>query len=158
VSARSIEPAVRIRCGPEDDARCRAALERAGFAPERSLGWLVVRDADPDAVNDALVAGGARPRTAVRERIGKLVGWVLDHGGDLEARAVNVRTLVARVLEDGGLAARWTPRPDAALVAGARALHEDLMATGAGFVPWERFLALFCEARVSGPASRPGAG
>jgi hypothetical protein len=129
VSARSIEPAVRIRCGPEDDARCRAALERAGFAPERSLGWL-----------------------------GKLVGWVLDHGGDLEARAVNVRTLVARVLEDGGLAARWTPRPDAALVAGARALHEDLMATGAGFVPWERFLALFCEARVSGPASRPGAG
>jgi hypothetical protein len=139
---------VRIRCTPEDEARCRAALARAGFEPERSLGWLVVRGAAPDAVNEALVAGGALPRVAVRDRIGKLVGWVLDHGGELERRAVNVRTLVARVLEDGGLPERYAPRDDGALVAGARALHEDLMATGAGFLAWERFLDLFCRDRA----------
>jgi hypothetical protein len=141
------EAAVRIRCALEEEARCREALERAGFAVERSLTWLVVREADPDAVNEALAAGGARPRVAVRERIGRLVGWVLDHGEDLGGRGATLRTLVARVLEDGGLAARYAPREEAALLAGGRALHEQLMATGAGFVSWDRFLGLFCAER-----------
>ena len=141
------EPVVRIRCAEDDEPRCRAALERAGYAPERSLTWLVVREASPDQVNEALVAGGAHSRTAVRERIGKLVGWVLDHGGEVKGRAVNVRTLVSRVLEDGGLAARYAPRDDEALLAGARALHAYLMESGAGLVSWERFLAWFCAER-----------
>ncbi|HSN90590.1 MAG TPA: hypothetical protein VLS93_05140, partial [Anaeromyxobacteraceae bacterium] len=137
------EPTVRIRCAPEDEARCRAALGRAGLGAERSLTWLVVRDADPDAVNEALAAGGARPRVAVRERIGRLVGWVLDHGADLDGRAATLRTLVGRVLEDGGLLGRYAPAGEAALLAGARALQEHLMATGAGLLAWDRFVALF---------------
>jgi hypothetical protein len=141
------EPAVRIRCAPEDEARCRTALGRAGFEAERSLTWLVVRDADPDAVNVALAAGGAHPRVAVRERIGRLVGWVLDHGPDLGGRGATLRTLVSRVLDDGGLAARYAPREEAALLEGARVLHEHLMATGAGLLPWDRFVALFCVER-----------
>jgi hypothetical protein len=138
---------VRIRCAPEEEARCRAALERAGFAAERSLTWLVVRDADPDAVNEALAAGGARPRVVVRERIGRLVGWLLDHGPDLRGRGATLRALVARVLDDGGLAARWAPAEEAALLEGGGTLHEHLVATGAGFVPWGRFVELLCVGR-----------
>jgi hypothetical protein len=142
---------VRIRGADGDEARVRAALARAGLEAEPSLTWLVVRDASPDAVNEALAAGGAASRVAIRERIGKLVGWVLDRRGDFTGRAVNLRTLVVRVLEDGGLAARYAPRDEAALLAGAVALHAHLMATGAGFVSWERFLELFCAPRA--PAS-----
>jgi hypothetical protein len=140
------EPAVRIRCEPEDEPRCRAALARAGFEPERSLSWLVVRDASPDAVNDALVAGGALPRAAVRARIGQLIGWLLDKEGKLEGRGVNVTALVSRVLEEGGLAARYRPRPEQELLRSAAALHEHLMSTGAGFVSWDRFVDDFCDA------------
>jgi hypothetical protein len=141
------EPVVRIRCEPDDEARCRAALTRAGFEPERSLSWLVVRDASPDAVNDALVAGGAIPRVAVRARIGQLIGWLLDKEGKLENRGVNVAALVSRVIEEGGLAARYRPRPEPELLRAAAALHEHLLATGAGFVSWDRFVEDFCEAR-----------
>jgi hypothetical protein len=141
------EPVVRIRCTPEEEPRVQAALARAGLAAERSLTWLVVRDADPDAVNEALAAGGADPRVAVRVRIGQLVGWLLDRQGQLEGRGANVQALVSRVLEEGGLAARYAPKPAPALLEGARALHEQLMATGAGLVTWERFLALFCDPR-----------
>ncbi len=141
------EPVVRIRCGPEEEARCRAALGRAGFEAERSLTWLVVRDAPPDAVNEALVAGGAAPRAAVRVRIGQLVGWLLDKRGELAGRGVNVAALVGRVLEEGGLAARYRPRPEPRLLEAAAALHEHLLATGAGFVSWDRFVEAFCEAR-----------
>jgi hypothetical protein len=136
-----------MRCPPEAEPRCVAALTRAGFAPERSLTWIVVRDASPDAVNDALAAGGAEPRTAVRVRIGQLVGWLLDRQGALQGRAVNVAALVSRVLEDGGLAARYRPRDDAALLSSAAELYEHLMATGAGCVSWDRFVELFCEER-----------
>lgn len=139
------EPVVRIRCAPEEEARVRSALARAGLEAERSLTWLVVRDADPDAVNEALAAGGADPRVAVRVRIGQLVGWLLDREGKLEGRAVNVQALVGRVLEEGGLAQRYRAKDPAALLAGAVALYEQLMATGAGFVSWARFLALFCD-------------
>ena len=139
------EPVVRIRCTPEEEARARAALARAGFAAERSLTWLVVRDADPDAVNEALAAGGADPRVAVRVRVGQLVGWLLDRQGRIDGRGANVQALVSRVLEEGGLTARHRPKPAPALLAGAAALYEDLMATGAGPVSWERFLALFCD-------------
>ncbi|HYG69212.1 MAG TPA: hypothetical protein VD838_16190 [Anaeromyxobacteraceae bacterium] len=96
------EPIVRIRSTPDDDARAVAALARAGFAAERSLTWLVVRDADPDAVNEALVVGGATVRVAIREGIGRLVGWLLDREGRLDGRLQNVKTLARRVLEDGG--------------------------------------------------------
>ncbi len=140
---------VRIRCSPEDEPRCTAALVRAGFAPERSLTWIVVRDASPDAVNDALAAGGAEPRTAVRVRIGQLVGWLLDRQGALQGRGVNLTALVSRVLEEGGLAARYRPRPEPALLASAAEIYEHLMATGAGFVSWDRFVEGFCEARSS---------
>ncbi len=139
------EPVVRIRCPPESEARCVAVLTRAGFAPERSLTWLLVRDASPDAVNDALAAGGAEPRTAVRARIGQLVGWLLDRQGALERRGANVTALVSRVLEEGGLSARYRPRPEPALLAAAAEVYEHLMATGAGFVSWDRFVELFCE-------------
>ncbi len=139
------EPVVRIRCGPEEEPRCRAALARAGLEAERSLTWLVVRDASPDAVNEALASGGAAARAAVRARIGQLLGWLLDKGGEVEGRGVNVAALVARVLEDGGLAARYRPRPEPALVAAAREVHEHLMATGAGFLSWDRFVDAFCD-------------
>jgi hypothetical protein len=150
VTART-EPVVRIRCSPEDEGRARAALARGGFAPERSLTWLVVRDAHPDAVNDALAAGGAGPRVAVRERIGQLIGWVLDRQGKLDGRAVNVQALVRRILEEGGLTARYRPKPMDALLPAAQTLHGHLMVTGAGFVAWDRFVELFCE-----PAVPPG--
>lgn len=139
------EPVVRIRCGPEEEARCRAALARAGLEAERSLTWLVVRDASPDAVNEALASGGAAARAAVRVRIGQLLGWLVDKGGEVEGRGVNVAALVGRVLEDGGLASRYRPRPEPALVAAAREVHEHLMATGAGFLSWDRFVDAFCE-------------
>src|SRR5689334_11766258 len=90
----SAEPQVRIRCTPEDEARARTSLARAGLEAERVLTWLVVRDAEPDQVNEALVAGGATVRTVVRERIGHLVGWLLDRQGALDGRGVNVQTLV----------------------------------------------------------------
>lgn len=138
---------VRIRCEPEEEARCRTALTRAGFEAERSLSWLVVRDASPDAVNEALVAGGALPRAVVRARIGQLIGWLLDKEGKLEGRGVNVAALVSRVLEEGGLAARYRPRPEAELLRAAAALHEHLLATGAGFLSWDRFVAEFCDER-----------
>ncbi len=136
---------VRIRCGPDEEARCRAALARAGFEVERSLTWLVVRDAPPDAVNEALAAGGADPRVAVRQRIGQLIGWLLDREGELDGRAVNVQALVRRVLEEGGLTGRYRPRPLDALLAGAAALYAELVETAAGFVSWDRFVELFCE-------------
>jgi hypothetical protein len=138
---------VRIRCPAEHEAHTSRALARAGFQAERSLTWLVVRDADPDAVNAALAAGGAVPRTAVRERIGQLVGWLIDRQGALDGRSANVEALVKKVLEDAGMAGVLRPRPPEALLAAARDLHEQLMATGAGFVSWERFAAAFCEAR-----------
>lgn len=138
---------VRIRCEPEEEARCRTALTRAGFEAERSLSWLVVRDASPDAVNEALVAGGALPRAVVRARIGQLIGWLLDKEGKLEGRGVNVAALVSRVLEEGGLGARYRPRPEAELLRAAAALHEHLLATGAGFLSWDRFVAEFCDER-----------
>src|SRR5690349_1323288 len=142
------EPVVRIRClSPEDEARCRQVLGAAGLAPESSLTWLVVRDADPDAVNRLLVAGGAHGRTVVRESIGKLVGWLIDRQGALEGRARNVRSLVERTLADGGYAGRYAAREDAALMVAAAALHRKLMDEGAPFVSWERFLELFCVER-----------
>lgn len=118
---------------------------RAGFAPERSLTWLVVREASPDAVNDALAAGGAEPRVAVRARIGQLLGWLLDRQGAIQGRGANLTALVSRVLDEGGLAARYRPRPEAALLSAAAATYEHLMATGAAFVSWDRFVEAFCE-------------
>jgi len=149
------EPVVRIRCAPEEEPRCRSALARAGFAADRSLAWLVVRDAPPDAVNEALAAGGATPRTVVRVRIGLLLGWLLDRQGRLEGRGANLTALVGKVLEEGGLAARYRPRPEAALLAAAAETYEHLMATGAGFVPWDRFVEAFCEERALPQAASP---
>jgi hypothetical protein len=147
-----VEPVVRIRPPTaEDSERCRRALAAAGLAVESSLSWLVVRDADPDLVNRALVAGGALGRVVVRERIAKLVGWLLDREGALDGRARNVKALVERVLSDGGLAARYGPRPDGELLDSARWLYATLMAEGAPFLPWERFLALFCTPRPPAP-------
>ncbi len=139
------EPVVRIRCAsPEDEARCRAVLQRAGLPPEASLTWLVMRDADPDEVNRLLVAGGARGRVVVREAIGKLIGWIIDRQGALEGRSRNVKNLVERVLSDGGLAQRHRVRPETELLASAQELYRWMMAEGAPFLTWERFLALFC--------------
>jgi hypothetical protein len=138
------EPTVRIRCKPDDEARAFAALARAGHAPERSLTWLIVRAADPDAVNEALVVGGATVRVAVREGIGRLVGWLLDREGKLEGRLQNVKTLARRVLEDGALLERYALRDDATLLAAAATVYEQLMATGGAMITWDRFLALFC--------------
>jgi hypothetical protein len=140
------EPLVRIRCAStEDEARCRGLLEAAGHAPESSLTWLVVRDADPDDVNRLLVAGGAIGRVTVREQIGKLLGWVIDRQGALEGRSRNVKSLVERVLAGGGLTQRYAPKPEAALVAAAHRLHERMMAEGAPFVSWEDFVGAFCD-------------
>ena len=139
------EPVVRIRCpAPQDEARCRALLERAGLAPESHLTWLAVRDADPDRVNDLLVQGGALGRVAAREQIGKLIGLVIDHGPVLDARAASLRATVARVLTTSGLGARWAARPEGEMGAAGAALHEYLMETRGGFVSWERFTGLFC--------------
>jgi hypothetical protein len=146
--ASRTEPVVRIRCrSPEDEARCRRLLSAKALAPEVSLTWLVVRDADPDAVNEVLVAGGALGRVAARERIGQLIGWLLDRQGDLAGRARNVRSLVERVLSDAGLAQRYAPRDDESLLDSARALYQDLLTSGAGFVSWDRFRGLFCSER-----------
>jgi len=139
------EPVVRIRCpSPEDEARCRALLQKAGLSPEPQLTWIVVRDEDPDRVNEILVDGGALGRVVVREQIGKLVGFVIDHGPRLEGRAGSLRATVARVLTSAGLTGRWSPRPEEDMAAAGAALHEHLMATRGGFVSWERFTALFC--------------
>jgi len=138
-------PVVRIRCPtPEDEARCRAILERAGAAPERQLTWLVVRDADPDAVNELLVAGGAAGRVVVREGIGKLIGFLIDHEGRMAGREASLASTIARMLSAGGLDRRFAPRPERELGLAAAELHEYLTATAGGFVPWERFLELFC--------------
>ena len=146
------EPVVRIRSpSPEDEARCRALLEKAGLAPESQLTWLAVRDADPDRVNDLLVEGGAIGRVAAREQIGKLIGFVIDHGPGLEARAGSLRSNVARVLSTAGLGARWAPRPEEEMGQAGAALHEYLMETRGGFVSWERFTGLFC--RPAGPGA-----
>jgi hypothetical protein len=142
------EPVVRIRfASPDDEVRCRKSLAAAGFAPEASLTWLVVRDADPDEVNGALVAGGALGRVVAREAVAKLVGWLIDREGALEGRSRNVKALVERVLSDAGLAQRYAPLPEPDLLAPAAALYEDLMARGAPFLPWDRFLELFCVER-----------
>lgn len=142
------EPVVRIRCPtPEDAARCRRLLEAAGLTPEESLTWLVVRDAHPDAVNRLLVEGGAVGRAVAREAIGKLVGWLIDRQGVLAGRARNVKSLVERTLADAGLAQRYAPRPDEELLASAEALYRALMAEGAPFLSWDRFLELFCVPR-----------
>jgi hypothetical protein len=151
------EPLVRIRCPLDDEARARAALARAGLEAERVLTWLVVRDAEPDRVNEALVAGGATVRTVVRERIGQLVGWLLDRQGKLDGRGVNVQTLVRRVLDEGGYGARYAARPIPELLASAAGLHEELMASGAAMVTWPRFLELFCEPERQASGSRPQA-
>ena len=139
------EPVVRIRCpSPEDEARCRAVLQKAGLVPETQLTWLAVRDADPDRVNDLLVEGGAAGRVAAREQIGKLIGFVIDHGPLLDARAGSLRATVTRILSTAGLAARWSPRPEEEMGGAGAALHEYLMETRGGFVSWERFTGLFC--------------
>jgi hypothetical protein len=143
---RMNEPHVRIRCkSPEETARCQDILTRAGFAPELSLTWLVVRDAHPDAVNEALVKGGAIARVAARDQLGKLIGYLLDRQGRLSDRASNLKHLTVGVIEDAGLRERYRPKGPDALVAGALALYEQLMATQGGFVSWERFLELFCD-------------
>jgi hypothetical protein len=151
MTERRREPVVRIRCaGPEDEARCRRALEARGLAVEAQLipmSGLAVRDASPDEVNDLLVAAGAHGRTVARERIGQLVGWLLDREGDLDGRARNVKALVERVIGDSGVKDRWAPKDDAALVAAARVLHEQLIAEGAPFVSWDAFVDAFCVAR-----------
>jgi hypothetical protein len=148
----TLEPVVRVRSpSPEDEARCRALLEKAGLAPESQLTWLAVRDADPDRVNDLLVEGGAVGRVAAREQIGKLIGFVIDHGPGLEARAGSLRSNVARVLSTAGLGARWAPRPEEEMGQAGAALHEYLMETRGGFVSWERFTGLFC--RPAGPGA-----
>ncbi len=139
------EPIVRIRCaGPEDETRCRTLLENAGLAPETLLTWLAVREADPDRVNDLLVSGGAAGRVAAREQIGKLVGFVIDHGPSLATRSGSLRANVARVLSTAGLQGRWEPRPEAEMATAGAELHEFLMASGGGLVTWERFTGLFC--------------
>jgi hypothetical protein len=144
------ESVVRIRTPtPDDGARCRRILETAGLVPEQSLTWIVVRDRDPDEVNALLVAGGALGRVAAREGIAKLVGWLIDRQGALEGRERNVKALVERVLSDAGLAQRYAPKPEPALRVPATALYEELMAEGAPFLPWERFLEMFCEERAA---------
>jgi hypothetical protein len=142
------EPVVRIRPADAKDAlRCRAALEPDGFRAEESLQLLVVRDADPDLVNDALVRGGARGRVVVREKIGLFLGWLVDRQGALEGRARNVRSLVDRVLQDGGLSGRYAPKGDEALLAAAAAWWRVMCAEGAPFLPWPEFVARFCDER-----------
>lgn len=149
VTTPTIEPVVRIRCSVEEEARTRGALTKRGFEPERSLTWLVVRDADPDLVNEALAAGGAAARVAVRERLGALLGWLLDHGGQVGGHEAALERLVQKVLEEGGLTARYAPRDATALRQAAAALHERLLATGAALVPWGDFVEACCERRPS---------
>ena len=144
------EPVVRIRTpSPQDASRCRRVLEAAGLAPEESLTWLVVRHRDPDEVNRLLVEGGALGRVAAREAIAKMIGWLIDRQGALAGRERNVKALVERVLSDSGLAQRYGLRPDAELLASASGLYEHLMEHGAPFLPWERFLEMFCVERAA---------
>lgn len=151
MSEPAVESVVRIRCAsPADAERCRAVLRDAGLAPEDSLTWLVVRGADPDAVNAALVEGGAHGRVVIRESIGKLVGWLLDRQGDLGGRERNVRSLVERVVSDAGLKDRYAPRDDATLLAQAAAIYEQLMANGAEMVTWREFVERFLVLRSPG--------
>jgi len=139
VSEPLVEPVVRIRCSPEDEGRTRDALVKGGLEVERSLLHLVVRHRDPDQVNEALAAGGAPARAVVRERIGALLGWLLDHGGETAGHEAALERLVRRVVEEGGLSARYGVRDAASLARAAAALHEHLMATGAGLVTWRAF-------------------
>jgi hypothetical protein len=142
-----LEPVVRVRSpSPEDRERCLAVLRGAGLEPGDSLGWLVVREASPDAVNDLLVAGGTLGRAVAREQVGRLLAYLLDHP-DLAGRGASLLQLVRRALSEAGLQARWAPRPEAELLAAGAALREHLLATGGAFVPWERFVADWCLAR-----------
>jgi len=142
------EPVVRIRCpAPEDAARCRAILAGAGFSPEESLTFLVVRRADPDRVNDLLVGGGAQGRAVAREQVGRLVAWLLDHGAELAGRGPTLSQLVKRALAEAGLSDRYAPRDEPALLASAAALHEQLLASAGGFVSWEAYTGAFCAPR-----------
>ncbi|HET7754945.1 MAG TPA: hypothetical protein VFK85_13635 [Anaeromyxobacteraceae bacterium] len=146
-----VESVVRIRyANPADAERCRAMLRDAGLEPEDSLTWLVVRQANPDAVNAVLVGGGALGRVVVREQIGKLVGWLIDRQGDLAGRSRNVKSLVERVVSDAGLKDRYEPRDEATLLAEAEDLHEQLMASGAAMVTWDAFVARFLRPRGPG--------
>jgi hypothetical protein len=139
------EPVVRIRVkGLEEAERCRRILTAAGYAPELVLTHLVVRDAHPDQVNETLVRGGAFARVAAREHIGRLVAYLIDRQGRLADRGMNLKNLTGRVLEEAGLTDRYRLRPEPELVAGALALYEHLMASGAEPPSWERFLELFC--------------
>jgi hypothetical protein len=150
------EPLVRIHSpSPEDEVRCRAVLEKAGLAPEAQLTWIAVRGEDPDRVNEILVEGGALGRVVVREQIGKLIGFVIDHGPALGGRAGSLRANVTRVLSAAGLSSRWAPRPEGEMGAAGAALHEFLMQTRGGFVSWERFTGLFCRRE---PDGQPDAG
>lgn len=145
------EPLIRIHSpSPEDEVRCRALLEKAGLSPEAQLTWIAVRGEDPDRVNDLLVEGGALGRVVVREQIGKLIGFVIDHGPALDERAGSLRANVTRVLSTAGLSSRWSPRPEAEMGGAGAALHEYLMATRGGFVSWERFTGLFCRREPDG--------
>ncbi len=146
-----IEPVVRIRCPPEEEARCLTALSRGGFTGERVLTWVVVRNAPVDQVNEALVSGGAAVRVAARERLGQLVGWLLDRAGKLDGKAVNVEALVSRALEDAGLTARYRPRSSPELLAAARDEHERLLSTGAAMLRWDDFVDRFCAAKDAAP-------
>lgn len=153
VSLRT-EPVVRIRCPPEEEARCLAALARSGFTGERVLTWVVVRNAPPDAVNEALVSGAAGVRVAARERIGQLVGWLLDRAGRLDGKAVNLEALVSRAIEDAGLTARYRPRAGPELLAAARVEHERLLDSGAGMLRWDEFVDRFCALKEAPPVAR----
>lgn len=150
----AVEPVVRIRCPPEEEARCLAALARGGFTGERVLTWVVVRNAPVDEVNEALVSGGAAVRVAARERLGQLVGWLLDRAGRLDGKAVNVESLVSRAIDDAGLAARYRPRPGAELLEAARAEYERLLGTGAGQLRWDDFVVRFCRPAGAAPDGR----
>jgi len=146
------EPVVRIRCpSPEDAAGARALLGAAGLAAEEQLTWLAVRDADPDAVNEVLVAGGALGRAVAREQVGRLLGYLVDRQGDLAGRGPNLHQIVSRGLAEAGLSARYRPRPEPELLHAAAALHEQLVAGGGGFVAWERFVTAFCAPREAPP-------
>jgi hypothetical protein len=139
------EPTVRIRCPAEDAARCRALLAAAGLPAEGWPGGLAVRDAEPDAVNELLVRGGAHGRAVAREQVGRLVGFVLDRQGELSSRGPALRQVVRRAVAEAGLESRYRPRGEAALCAAAAALLEHLLETGGGFVSWDRFVEAFCE-------------
>jgi hypothetical protein len=139
------EPTVRIRCPSEDAARCREILAAAGLAAEERAGGLAVGDADPDAVNDLLVRGGAHGRTVAREQVGRLVGFVLDRQGELASRGPALRQIVKRALAEVGLEARYRPRDEPALCAAAARLLEYLLETGGGFVSWDRYVEELCE-------------